>query len=246
MPFTFSHPAIVLPAKFLPNRLFSMTGLLVGSTAPDFEYFIRMNVQSIYSHTVAGIFYFDLPVGLALCFIFHNIVRNEFIDHLPAFIRSRFLNLKSFNWNQIFKKTWFVVSLSIIVGAASHIFWDSFTHETGYFVSKIPFLRQQIQFARLQIPVYNIMQHLSSLVGFLIISIFVWEMPETKNDHLTRKPNYWIYVFGITAAVILAKLIIGFNFVNYGTVILTAISAFLIGITLTPFLLKKITKNVAH
>jgi len=36
MPFTFSHPAIVLPLTKARLKL-SATGLIVGSTIPDFE-----------------------------------------------------------------------------------------------------------------------------------------------------------------------------------------------------------------
>ena len=54
MPFTFSHPAIVLPLKYLPKKWFSFTGLIIGSMTPDFEYFLRMKVKSDYSHTLNG------------------------------------------------------------------------------------------------------------------------------------------------------------------------------------------------
>lgn len=76
MPFTFAHPAIILPLPFLNKRWFSLTGLIIGSMIPDFEYFIRMRIQSIYSHTLAGIFWFDLPLALLISFIFHNKVKN--------------------------------------------------------------------------------------------------------------------------------------------------------------------------
>ncbi|WP_240482010.1 DUF4184 family protein [Flavobacterium psychrophilum] len=39
MPFTFSHPAIILPLRYLPRQWFSLTGLIIGSLTPDFEYF---------------------------------------------------------------------------------------------------------------------------------------------------------------------------------------------------------------
>ena len=41
MPFTFSHPAAVLPLRLLPRHWFSLTGLVIGSMVPDFEYFLR-------------------------------------------------------------------------------------------------------------------------------------------------------------------------------------------------------------
>ncbi len=90
MPFTFSHPAIVLPLNYLPKKWFSLTGLVIGSLTPDFEYFIRMKIKSEYSHTLEGLFWFDLPLGVLLAFIFHNIVRNNFYNNLPLFFKSRF------------------------------------------------------------------------------------------------------------------------------------------------------------
>ena len=57
MPFTFSHPALILPLKYFPNKWFSLTGLVIGSLTPDFEYFLRMRIKSVYSHTLEGIFW---------------------------------------------------------------------------------------------------------------------------------------------------------------------------------------------
>lgn len=41
MPFTFSHPAIILPLSYLPKKWFSLTGLIIGSLIPDFEYLLE-------------------------------------------------------------------------------------------------------------------------------------------------------------------------------------------------------------
>src|SRR6218665_923701 len=98
MPFTFSHPAAVLPLHYLPKRWFSMTGLVIGSMAPDFVYFLRMNVYSPFSHTIKGLFCFDLPLSLMLAIIFHVFVRNGLIDHLPLFLTRRLLIFKTFDW----------------------------------------------------------------------------------------------------------------------------------------------------
>src|SRR6478609_2941554 len=103
MPFTFSHPAIILPITYLPRKWFSLTGLVVGSLTPDFEYFIRMRVQSDYSHTLSGLFWFDLPLGILLAFIFHNIVRDSLFENLPLILKSRLIRFKQFDWNSYFK-----------------------------------------------------------------------------------------------------------------------------------------------
>ena len=141
MPFTFSHPAIVLPVTYLPKKWYSLSGLIVGSMTPDFEYFIRMKDYSKYSHTWKGLFWFDVPLGLILIFIFHNVVRDILIEYLPFSLNIRFSSFSKFNWNKYFQRNIIVVLISLIVGIASHIFWDSFTHSGGYFFETIPFLK---------------------------------------------------------------------------------------------------------
>ena len=69
MPVTFAHPAIVLPFYKKP-KFFSMTTLIIGSMSPDFEYFLRMKIKSDMSHTLLGIFYFDLPITLIIALSF--------------------------------------------------------------------------------------------------------------------------------------------------------------------------------
>src|ERR1017187_9931624 len=106
MPFTFSHPAVLYPLKTLPGKYYSITGLIIGSITPDFEYFIRFETDSQYSHTRTGLFWFDLPLGIILAFIFHNIVRNDLVANLPRGLQLRFNNNPQFNWNQYFLKNW--------------------------------------------------------------------------------------------------------------------------------------------
>ena len=129
MPFTFSHPAIVLPLAKASRRWFSLTGLVVGSIAPDFEYFIRMKVSSIHSHTHPDLFWLNITVGIAIAFIFHRLARNRLIDNLPSFLAYIFSPFKTFDWLHYYQQHRLQVILSILIGAASHVAWDSFTHE---------------------------------------------------------------------------------------------------------------------
>jgi hypothetical protein len=42
MPFTFAHPAAVLPLRrFCPDRLV-WSALVIGTVSPDLEYFVRL------------------------------------------------------------------------------------------------------------------------------------------------------------------------------------------------------------
>ena len=236
MPFTFSHPAIVLPLTFLPRKWFSLTGLVIGSLTPDFEYFLRMKIKSNHSHTMDGLFWLDLPLGLLLAFIFHNIVRDSLIDNLPTILKSRFSEFRKFDWNGNFKKNWLVVSISILIGAASHIFWDSFTHEHGYFVQKIPVLQNSIEFLGRKIPIFKIVQHSSSLLGGFIIAFAIFKLPTNKTENENINLKYWAIFSVLTLTIITARFLSGLELKQYGNVIVTAISAGLISITITPFL----------
>lgn len=236
MPFTFSHPAIVLPLTFLPRQWFSLTGLVIGSLTPDFEYFLRMRIKSNYSHTIDGLFWFDLPFGLLLAFIFHNIVRDKLFDNLPTILKSRFSTFKQFEWNGHFKRNWFVVTISILIGAASHIFWDSFTHDHGYFVQTIPSLKNSVDFLFGQIPILKILQHSSTLLGGLVIAFAIYKLPTNKTEKENINLKYWTTIVFMTLTIIAVRLFIGLDPKQYGNVIVTAISAGLISLTLTPWL----------
>ena len=243
MPFTFSHPAIVLPLTYLPRQWFSLTGLVIGSLTPDFEYFLRMRIKSNFSHSIDGIFWIDLPLGLLLAFIFHNIVRDSFFDNLPRILKSRFLAFRYFDWNVHFKRKWFVVTISILIGAASHIFWDGFTHDHGYFVHTIPSLQNSMNFLGGQIPILKILQHSSTFIGGLVIGFAICKLPKYKTENVNINLNYWAILTGLTLAIISIRLSSGLDFKQYGNVIATAISAVLISLILTPKILIKFNKQ---
>jgi len=243
MPFTFSHPAIILPLRYLPKNYFSLTGLIIGSLTPDFEYFIRMKVQSIYSHTLYGIFWLDLPLAILLTFIFHNIVRNDLYHNLPLIIKSRILTFCNFNWNNHFKTNWIVVSISIIIGIASHLFWDGFTHDHGYFVNHIAELRNSVSLFDIKIPVLKITQHLSSLIGAIVIVFAISKLPKDKTSTTLVNKSYWIYSILFTILIIAIRFLSGLNFKAYGNIVVSIISAVLLSLILTPLFIKATRKN---
>lgn len=239
MPFTFSHPAIVLPLKYFPNKWFSLTGLVIGSLTPDFEYFLRMKIKSNFSHTLEGVFWFDLPLGILLAFIFHNIVRNGLFFNLPTFLQSRFSNFTQFNWNEYFKKNWIVVIISILIGAFSHLFWDSFTHDDGYFVTHFPVLQNSIEFYNVQIPILKILQHSSTLIGVIIIAFTIYKLPSEEIEKKKVNMKYWLILTFMTFSIIAIKLLNGLDVKQYGNVIVTTISAALISSIITPIITSK-------
>ena len=232
MPFTFTHPAIILPFTYLNRKWFSLTGLVIGSLTPDFEYFLRMKVKSNYSHTLWGMLWFDLPLGLLLAFIFHNLVRDNLFENSPTLFKSRLSKFRQFDWNYFLKKNWLIVLISLLIGITSHLFWDSFTHSSGYFVVKNSLLRYNINLLGNEIPVYKILQHGSSLIGGLIIAIAFNKLPVDKNITNKIKLNYWMSIAVLTFLIISIRIISGLKINQYGNIIVTAISAVIVSLIL--------------
>jgi hypothetical protein len=245
MPFTFSHPAIVLPVTYLPKKWYSLSGLIVGSITPDFEYFIRMKDYSKYSHTIAGMFWFDVPLGLMLLFIFHNIVRNVLIGYLPFSLNIRFSSFDNFNWNRYFGQNIMVVLISLLVGIASHVFWDSFTHAHGYFFEAIPAFKDSINIFNHHIYGSFFLQMGSSIVGGLIMAVAVFKLPEGRNTKQDNILNFWLLVSLVTISVVNIRLYLDrlLHHHKHEDLIVTTISGILIGITILCFLLKQPTRK---
>jgi len=240
MPFTFSHPAIVLP---LLNRnksriLFSSTGLVIGSIIPDFESFIRFDQHKQYSHTWLGIFWFDLPLAILFSFIFHSIVRDPLIENLPKSIGAKFYGYLGFNWNIFFKKHFIVVIYSMLIGIASHLLWDAFTHlnlaDPNAIDSKI-----RIGGFRL----FILLQYACSLIGLFVVIWYIlkdWKLFVEEKSPETNRTVYWSLVpiiAGLTMAISIYLISEPLNMIWF---IEIAISGILGALILAPLLQKMI------
>lgn len=227
MPFTFSHPAIILP--FLKNKKLSATGLIVGAMSPDLEYFFRMKMQGDIGHTFLGMFLVDIPLGILVALFFHELIKRPLIDNLPNFFKERATVLYEMNWLSYFMSNVYIVVFSLLLGIISHIFWDSFTHETGYFVQRISFLNSKL----VGIPVYKIAQHLSSLIGMILIFFYIYKLPITIKGLNQVNLKYWFLVLSITVIVLGVRFAFGLTLKQIGSVVVSAISSVFLALTFT-------------
>lgn len=170
MPFTFSHPAIVLPLLKNRHKYFSATGLIVGSIIPDFEAFVRIGRHKIYSHTWPGIFWFDLPFALAIAFIFHLLVRDPLIKNLPPYLNDRFRRFTNTPWLSYFKRHYWIVILSMIIGIIAHLLWDALTHLNLAYPDEGPWTGSRVYIS------YGL-QYISSLIGLAVLAYYINRMP---------------------------------------------------------------------
>jgi hypothetical protein len=170
MPFTLAHPAAVLPIKrFWPGA--NLPALVIGSMTPDFAYFYRLGVPGAFSHSAEGIFLFCVPIGLVAYVLYFLVLRGPVLELLPAFLRHR-MERQFTAW--VPRGLGGLAGLlgSLAIGAMTHLLWDSFTHGNTAAVRHFPSLAQQLgPFNSIRLPLYNLLQHASTLAGLAILAV---------------------------------------------------------------------------
>lgn len=214
MPFTLSHAAAALPLRRL--RLIP-SALVIGTFAPDLEYFLRLAPGGGWGHTVPGAFGLSLPLGLATLWVYHRFIKSPAIRLLPGSIQQRIPpSIEFFQLGGI--KRFLLIIASLLIGIATHICWDSFTHSGTWLFAHWAFLHRNVSFLRFRfVPVFELLQYISTVVGF--IALLVWFAdwyttakihPASKRTLLTPAQRWTIILImgcvGTLAAVVRAYL----------------------------------------
>ena len=243
MPFTFSHPAAVLPFGRTASKRLSMTGLVIGSMTPDFEYFLRMREVSTYSHTWTGLLWFDLPLGIMLVIFYELWVKGPLIDSLTPGLYKRLFVFKGFRRD--YTVAYFAaIFFSVAIGAASHILWDGFTHPTGYFVQHIPRLHRMILFHGRRYYVFSLLQHLSTIAGGVFILLVISSLPKKIDLSVSAREQrgakgilaYWLQIILVTVVFVVIRLAMGLGLHQYADLIINVIDGGLIGVIVASLL----------
>ncbi len=236
MPFTFCHPAIILPLTKSKNL--STSALIIGSTAPDFEYFIRMDLIRTHSHDFWSIFYFNIPITILLYFIFQLIVKTPLINNSTSFFYNRFNRFKAQKQNLLSLKNLIIIILSAGIGNFSHLLWDSFTHKEGFFEGQLPFLLESFHFLNKDVVVFQFLQTWSSIIGGLYILYFIYKMPVNQVENKSNFLQFWIIALSVSLTVIFIR-----QCQNGHQFIATSISSGFIGVILSSIYFQKKLKN---
>ena len=212
MPFTFAHPAAIIHLHRWFPRVFSSSALVIGSIIPDFEAFIFQNDRKIYGHSWPGLFWFDLPLGLVFLLIFHNAIKNPLFHALPSFCRKRLVGYLGTDWNDYFKKNIFPVTISVLLGAATHLLWDAFTHMNllhPHGVDSGAYVKLAKNYVGLQLG--------SSILGLLVCSFFFLRLPpaEGRENAKTAFALPVVLFWTITTIIALAVLALAYHRLNY-------------------------------
>ncbi|MER5743796.1 DUF4184 family protein [Streptomyces sp. NPDC002225] len=175
MPFTLSHAAAVLPGMRRDGTargpLFA-SALVAGSFAPDLTYFADSVVPGAMefgevTHAVWGVLTVDVLIAAAAVGIW-LLLRDPLVGLVPAPWRGR---VHAFVRGRPVARGpraagWFV--LSAVLGAATHVVWDAFTHHGRWGVRLVPVLGGSIG----GYPVFQLVQYGSSAVALAVLGWF--------------------------------------------------------------------------
>jgi len=210
VPFTPSHAAAILP--FLRSPL-PVAALAVGSMVPDLPYFVPLGVPRELSHSLLGVPrelshsllgvpVVDLPIGIAVLVLWYLLLRAPVAGLAPAWLRLRLPPGPRIpvGWRaRVVAVLW--VLLALLVGVATHLVWDAFTHPDGWVVLRLPAMSEQLgPFA-----VYRWLQYLSSVAGAVIIAVWtaLWVArtprgsdPARRQATVVQRLVAWILVAG--------------------------------------------------
>jgi Domain of unknown function (DUF4184) len=200
VPFTLAHAAAALPFRRL--RLVP-SALIIGTFAPDFEYFIRLSPGGGFGHTFLGAFVFTLPLALTVLWMFHNIVKGPVVLLMPTHLQRRLVPyLGKFNF--LPPARFALILLSLLLGIATHIAWDSCTHANRWPSRHWLYLHEMVRVPFLgSVPCYKLLQQGSSLIGMGILA--VWFV----HWYLTTKPSHLPAAKSLSAMQKLAALAFG-------------------------------------
>lgn len=177
MPFPLAHPAAVLPFRRWCPRFLSFPALVIGSIIPDASYLLTRFRLSEVAHQMIGTVEFSLPLGLAVLVLLHRGGRWT-LPLMPAWLRTP---LAPFCNRPLGSPLGLV--MSVLIGAMTHVGWDSFAHTDGWFVQHLPLLQEQIGTVRgLRVRVCHLLWYTSTPLGVfcLVVAYQHWRQRTTS------------------------------------------------------------------
>ena len=207
VPFTLSHPAAAAVALPLARRgRIPFAAVVAGTMSPDFEFFFNLRPVAHWSHTLAGLFGFSLPVGL-LTYVAWDLVMRGPTRHL--------LGLDSTLGARPPRPDarWALQAVAgVFIGAVTHLAWDGVTHGGYWGATLIPALRDPaLTVGGVVIPWFNVLQHVSTVVGGLVV--LAWLARELRRVGalrvLARSRWRWVAVGALLGASLVVALLNG-------------------------------------
>lgn len=165
MPWTFAHPAAILPLR----RRLPLAALVVGSISPDIGYYLGLYPLATFAHGGPGLLLACLPIGAAVMVMLH-LLRAPLVDLLPqphrGALQQAMADGDAAAAAAAGPRRFMRVGVALLAGAATHNAWDAFTHASGAMVQGLDLLRAPLfEAGGRTVRLFNLLQHASTLLG---------------------------------------------------------------------------------
>jgi hypothetical protein len=163
-----AHAAAVLPFFRLFRRGVLPTALVVGACAPDLSYVYAVRELGDYAHEFPGFVLFCVPVGLGVLVWLEALILPTLRRALPELLGvqwGRFVHTEGLPRAPL---TWVATVVALVLGAATHLLWDGFTH-AGMWPAEVLYPEVRVPVGSRELPLARVLQHGSSLVGSLVV-----------------------------------------------------------------------------
>jgi hypothetical protein len=207
MPFTLSHPAAAVPLRRWLGHRGDLVALIIGSMSPDFTYYVPVGIKRTPTHTFAALFWFCLPVGTVAYLVYDQLLKAPCAFLLPAGLRRR---LGACAPRRLDTARLVTIPFCVVLGAATHIVWDWFTHANP----ALPALRIPL-FAVLGHPItgHRVLQHVSTLGGAAILCLWLarWYRAAPACGRMAQAPFAEESRGAILASLLAAPLLVALS-----------------------------------
>ncbi len=240
MGFTLAHPAAVLEMVNNNRKYYNNAALIIGSMAPDFEYFIFFKPKSIIGHKLVGCLTLNLSLVFLIYFLFYNFIKNPLILHLPKQVSKKLGGIYRDTINLKSPIDYVVFIFSALFGMLTHIAWDGFTHKGGFFVNSFSILNNKI----FGIYIYKFLQHGSTLLGIIIIVVYIKSLKNTDviKVNLGSKIKYWGYISILSLFILLSTFLFIPN-LTIGVLVVSSMNSLFLSILIVSILYFSSCKN---
>jgi hypothetical protein len=139
--------------------------------APDFVYFFPFGVSGEFSHSFLGILMYCVPAGALVTIVYYALLRQPLLAWLPQAVSARMSWLSPRLFSSA--RAPLIVLISVAIGAFTHIAWDTFTHRNTIAMDRFELLRTLVSVGGYEMPLFKVLQHASSLLGFIVIAAYI-------------------------------------------------------------------------
>ena len=173
MPFTMAHVVLARPLWRTAGRRLPLSGIVVGSVAPDLEYLAHLDTERTIGHMLHGVFLLDLPLALVLLALWHGLIKGPVAALVSPRLRPP-IDTSPFAFGPAGR--FGLVVASILTGVAGHLLWDGFTHRDGFITTRVGLLQEAIGRPH----VYDLFNYASTVAGMLLLGWWWWRAVEAR------------------------------------------------------------------